>query len=794
MFVVAGTIQRFVRAAREIGLAVFAETALDAITDFPDGFAPAAGGTALSRTLYATMPTIDALRRLRALWSAHQRGETAPDGASPWWSLFDVMLELRTWGPEDRLSASARAIIEDRLPFDDNAQVSVELEVWPTSDVGQRTAWRRDAERRVADLGGRVLDRASISEDGFVYEGILAGLSAIAVRAMLDDPGDLDGLATLEGVQFVLPQTIAQSAPSEPVSVVAPDEPGSAFNGNAPIRAALLDGTPAAAHTMLDGGVIIEDVHDLVRLSVVDHRYHATGMASLILRGDLQADGDALNDARIVSVPVLVDGDDDTRSPEDRLFVDLVHSGLTRLLRGREPLAADVFVVNFSVGLREFHFAGRISALARLMDWWSAADGVLFVISAGNIGELLLRGVRPSEFAGADEPDRREIVDSSLRAAAYRRTLLAPAECLNGLCVGGLSRDLSGETPPTQAEIVSLEGHEQVLPQMTSAFGLGPHRAVKPDLLETGGKVEVRALPQGDNAILKPVTGFSRTGLVAAAPGGGLLGLQRLRGTSPAAALTTRAILQSAEALTGDGGPYEGQELPRRTLALLTRALAVNAARWPEDAVQLQAREQERLGSQHHARAKEEVCRRFGHGVLDTHLMRHAPDMGVTLVGYGTVRKDSAQVFSFPFPGSLSGERVPRSIRATVAWFSPIDPVRSQYRLAGLAIEAVAPDEDSKDPRWGLGMKTSGPDANMVKRGTVWSQRLVNRVQKVPYREGNEAIQLRVQCRDTSGGGLSPDTDIPYALAVTFEIEADVQYDVYQEIRDQLLVHVGVYA
>jgi len=224
------------------------------------------------------------------------------------------------------------------------------------------------------------------------------------------------------------------------------------------------------------------------------------------------------------------------------------------------------------------------------------------------------------------------------------------------------------------------------------------------------------------------------------------------------------------------------------------RALAVNAARWPEAALQFQDEEKQRLGSRHHARAKEEVCRLFGHGVLNAGMMLQSPEMGVTLAGYGAVRKDQAQVFRFPMPESLSGERIPRSMRVTVAWFSPVDPVRAQYRLAGLEVKAGGGDDEAEESAWGLDLKTFGPDANMVKRGTVWSRRLIHRVQSVPTLDGNNALQLRVQCRDTSGGGLSPDDDIPYALVVTLEIEADTQYDVYQEIRDRLRLPVGLAA
>jgi hypothetical protein len=38
------------------------------------------------------------------------------------------------------------------------------------------------------------------------------------------------------------------------------------------------------------------------------------------------------------------------------------------------------------------------------------------------------------------------------------------------------------------------------------------------------------------------------------------------------------------------------------------------------------------------------------------------------------------------------------------------------------------------------------------------------------------------------GGGLSPDDDIAFAIAVTLEIEADVQYDIVNEIEQAIRV------
>lgn len=563
VFVTAGSVSDFVKVARQAGLEVFSEEELEPLEHYPEGFRPAGDAMRLTRTLYATIPTIESFQQMLTLWKAHQRGENAPYGAGPWWNVFDLLLELRPWGPQDRLGDTARAVIEDRLAFrSDEDPILIEFEIWPTASAAKRASWRGELEQRVAAREGLILDRSSISENGFIYEALLVEVPCLAVREMLADPANINGLATLEGVQFILPQTIGQAIPDGADAAGGDRAVEGAFDPDAPIRVALLDGTPLAAHRSLDGGVVIEDMHDLVGLSPVAQRYHATAMASLILRGDLQADGAPLTDTRLISVPVLIDQKDSAETARNRLFVDVVHTTLARLIGTDEPAAPDVFVVNFSIGVRDSHFSGRISALARLMDWWAAKEGLLFVISAGNVGNLDLPGTTTMAFENAAIAARRATVREAMRDGIFNRTLLAPAEALNGLTVGALSLDHVNHTPPQQAGILRLEEDDEFVPQMTSALGLGSRRSIKPDLVEAGGRLEVRAMPQGTDVGLWSVQS-SRTGLVAASPPG-QDATQKSRGTSPAAALVTRSLLRAAAALTGEDGPYEGLELSRR--------------------------------------------------------------------------------------------------------------------------------------------------------------------------------------------------------------------------------------
>jgi len=262
-------------------------------------------------------------------------------------------------------------------------------------------------------------------------------------------------------------------------------------------------------------------------------------MASLILRVDLVSDGAALANTRLMCVPIVVDTDDGGRSPDDKLFVDVLHIALTRLFIGRDAVAPSVFVVNLSIGITEMRFGDRISALARLLDWWSHEHGVLFVISAGNVTDFLaVSGIASKQFLESSRDDQRKAVRTALKDSGYARCLMSPAEALNGLTVGAISEDLAPEGQvPAANDIVTLHADGHRLPAATSALGLGPFRIIKPDLLQTGGIHELRVLPNGANLNLRLVG--RENGLVVASPRfNARQGMRRARGTSCAAALT----------------------------------------------------------------------------------------------------------------------------------------------------------------------------------------------------------------------------------------------------------------
>jgi hypothetical protein len=74
----------------------------------------------------------------------------------------------------------------------------------------------------------------------------------------------------------------------------------------------------------------------------------------------------------------------------------------------------------------------------------------------------------------------------------------------------------------------------------------------------------------------------------------------------------------------------------------------------------------------------------------------------------------------------------------------------------------------------------------MIRRGTVWSRRLRHSRLAGPAYDEGQSVPIRVQCQDASGGGLNPDLTMRFAIAVTLEVEADVQYDIHAESRAQI--------
>ena len=372
----------------------------------------------------------------------------------------------------------------------------------------------------------------------------------------------------------IAPQSLGTPIQAEDRTAIDEVRPGAQIDD--PI-AAIFDAVPVQAHPLLVNRLAVDDPADL-EAEAVGQRIHGTAMASIVLHGDLN-DRPSPISRRVYFRPVMY-------APawggeifdDDRLVVDVIVEAVMRMRASGGP---HVIAVNLSLGDRIKPFSGRISTWARALDFLAFNYGILFLVSAGNVGdEIPVPGfVDVAAFEAAPTADRAKAAFQGLDALKADRRLLAPADSVNALTIGAWHRDASAQVFPGVSPFLPYEGEE--MPNVSSRIGPGLRRATRPDALFAGGRERVRLDPVAPLPILLSHTQPSRFwGIkVAAPPQNGAMGLHFTTGTSAAAALATHSAHRIFDALE-EAYPdlIAGMSLFER--AALLKALLVHVASW----------------------------------------------------------------------------------------------------------------------------------------------------------------------------------------------------------------------
>lgn len=786
VFEVAGQIQDIFGAVRKIrGLDFLGDEA----TDFePDGDfhtiderTATKGQPRIDRSigghLYLAMPDVAALQKLLHLWDSWQKTDTVERSFGPWKTIFQQLHDLRAWGPKDRLTDDTVRLWREKLAGSPEEMRRIEVELWFKANKTARWRALDDFYAAVDKAGGSVVHEATI--DAIRYSAALVDIPIREIER-LSARREVH-LLTCDGVMFLRPQSsVDVPEPAETDGEAASGRCLSAPPSDLPPVAALLDGVPVQNHTLLRGRIEMEDPDDLEAMSVVARRDHGTSMASLIIHGDLESAKEPIS-RRLFVRPVLCarDGDPQESFPSDRLAIDVIHRAVLRMKEGNggdEGMAPDVFLVNLSLGDPHRPFAGILSPWARLLDYLADRYNLLFLVSAGNIDRALPISEFPDwiSFKDATPEDRERAVLKALQAERRHRTLLSPAEAINVITVGAVHQD-------------AWRGHRGVavdpydaddLPNISSAHGLGHRRAVKPDIHMPGGREFVRWSGSSSFSI-QPATG--RFGLRVAAPpqSSGSPDRERWRGgTSVAAALATRACHRIFDSLMDAEGGSLLSDFDPRFRAVVVKALLVHRARWQDGADLVGALGPHGVGK--HFERFDNIARFLGYGTPNVEEAITCAENRATLVGYGEIGAKQTNIHRIPLPESLEQVTDPRSLTITVAWISPTNPNRQEYRRAKLEVGTAEPLKD------GLGVSRASqqPSHPACARGTVFHCRY----------DGENAVSflhdsylsLPIVCR---GQGGSLDRSIRYGVAVTIEAGAGVP--VYREVRTRLAALVG---
>lgn len=772
-------VTKFIQAAQAAGFEWLGEDQ-EALSEDEEDEANRDDDAAAESLLYVTMPTLAGLNKILSLWKRFTQNKPKPDGADrEWWPLFGYLSDIRTWSAKDRVEPSMREYVERMLAEYPDQPVRIELDLWFRADPTLRADARAYVGALMDALEGRLLDFATI--EPIHYQAALVEVPGRQARLLQNLEGPI---ANADRLMRVRPQSLYRDEAPNPAAEITPD--GGAPGGSAARTsiAALLDGYPVENHVRLSGRLQLAEV-DVTAITVpVERRRHGTSMASLILHGDLAHSASPL-DRPLTVVPILAapQGLNEECTPPDKLPLALVHRAVLALMTGvdgEEAVNPDVVIINHSVCDREAPFAQRASYWAKLLDYLAFEYKLLFVVSAGNSNSPFEIDTYADcdAFDEADPVERQVVLLRAVERAKARRLILSPAETMNGLTVGALHADGSTGTPDGMIDPYDAASG---VANITSSVGLGINRAIKPDVMEHGGRQLVRT-DEEDGIVSAWAFEQASVGQLSALPdpfGGAADRVGRTTGTSNAAALVTRSAVQLAdlvEDLFTDTGE-DWNSAPTRAVVL--KALLAHGCNWGKTGELLDS-----LYPGNWQRRREAITRSLGYGAVDLSRIVSADGSRITLLADDLIAHNNLHEYKLPIPRAMISNREIRRVVVTLAWSSPIDPVTRRYR--GVLVEAV--DGDGKRKFWdGVG-GILGPTVFSGRRGTL--QHMVLEGKKLMHPGGASDIFLGVQAR--ADLKAFENVEVPYALAVTLELAQPLRQDLFADVEARVRKKVPV--
>lgn len=709
---------------------------------------------------YLLVPDMVALRNLESLWRRWQRGQLVR-GETPWAAVFDLLRDLRPWGPLDRVHISDANFLATAIDgMDENELVRLEIELVFRAHGAVATEQEANVRAAIVGRGGAVVSQARIAD--ISYHALLADLPVRFVREIVERHPE--GIAGLEPVLHIRPQSEATTIEIADVEEEQADAAPAPPLGE-PILA-LLDGVPVAAHRLLADHIDLDDPFDLEPGALVANRSHGTAMASLIVHGDRNLT-EAPLPRRIQVTPVMGNNDE---FPRDRLVIDIIYLAIVRL-REQQP---GVVIVNLSLGNRYRPFHGQLSPWARLLDRLAHRFGLLFVVSAGNTTSdfSVPSYATRTEYEDADGSHRATSMITALQAAIGERRLFSPAETVNGVTVGAGNKDA---VPPAERALARgfidpYPHHDTANP--SSSLGPGFARSVKPDILMPGAREHMHIVRNHTHIEVRPGPASRGAGLkVAAPPRAGRENLDGYtNGTSAAAALASRTCHQIHDALEAAYGDAFLELLPIER-AVLLKALIVHPARWPRDIADLIRDTVGPWGSGQASKQKDNIRRFIGFGSVDAADAVACAADRATFFATGSLHRDRSVSIAVPVPLAMGGKAKPHSLSVTLAWFTPVAPGRKSYRTCRLKILKPASLSDL-----GISGHKWQPDENQTNRGTIFSRCWEG--SDAPIVTPDMTIPLMVQ-RDPDQG-TPIDEPVVYGLAVTLAMPGEIA--LYDEV------------
>ena len=680
---------------------------------------------------YFTIPDRQALDELVSLWKRYKKGDQL-EGRKVWKKVFEHLVDVRPWGPKDRVTEDVKRYFEEQLHMSPEEPIRIEIEFWYRNNQFRREEAKNKFEAILASLHGEIISYADISE--IKYNAILAEITPSIIRELLDSP-ETHELVNLDHIMFLRYQ--AETSTSIDIAHEYIREIDSKEHLREPIDtrtelvlpvAALLDGRPMDQHVLLANRLDIDDPDNLIRYyGSASDQIHGTTMASIILHGDLNNPTPLSQQSKLYIRPVLVPdakafGDSKPEMiPNDQLAIDMIWRAFKRMFEGdgsEAPIASQVRIVNLSICDSNRAFAGVMSPWARLLDYLAWEYKILILVSAGNIkdGVTLDNIDNWIYFKELEESNRQTIILEAIESEKANRCLLSPSESINSLTIGASHMDY---IIPSNKPVVGMPPvapyKNKHLPNLSSALGLGFRRSIKPEILFPGGAELVQCISanKGNSLEIVPVKDPRNNfgiGAACPSPDESLRGFYNTSGTSAATAMATHSALRIYEALEGLQDSIDSSFYP-----VLLKTLLVHSARWNEEAEESLKAIIQNSGKMDYRHKREHISRFLGYGTADIERVLECSINRVTLIGWNAISPKDIDEFLIPFPEEIQEIHGHRAVTTTVAWLTPTVVFHRKYHAIKFEIENDLHEFFSKSRHQ--------PYHDLRGKGTVYHQR-----------------------------------------------------------------------
>ncbi len=734
--------------------------------------------------LFLTFSDLSAKDKLLSLWNQYCNNEPFKRGTGEWKKIFPYIDSIKVWSAKERLDEFR--IIDDwkeRLADTiDKSPIRFEIELWCHQEKTRQERTIAETTTIIHEKGGAVFGQ-SVTIPEIRFQAIRAELPKEILRNWIDayENGHDENVGFFGYKEIRYFRPMGQCAVSmETGELDTPYQPESV--SGLPLIA-IFDGHPLAHHRLLNDKMIIDDPDDFNSKYNNPKEYqHGTAIASLVLHGDLN-DSTPLQ-RPIYLRPVLYPNpkarifDKISETIPDELFPeDLVLRAVKRMFDGENdelPVAPTVKIINISLGDSEKPFINSISSWGRLLDWLSWKYKVLFIVSAGNYTEPPVKESLDA-FQARSEDDQLAATVRFLHDNTRVRTILAPSDSVNALCIG--ARHFDSVTDYNQLGSVDLLPNTELMSPVSS-HGPGYRRCMKPEIIFPGGRqLYHEDLSHNITIARQALTG---PGIRAASPGEpGQLNYSCFScGTSNAAALASNAAGLIYEMLLelDQTDSYIHDQISDTTIAPLLKTLIVHSAFKGEA---LGIIEQILDSVLPNRKKKEHISRFMGYGNADVlRVLKCLANRG-TVIGCGEIRNEQIHEYQMPLPSCLSGQKELKRVIISVGWISPINHIHHQYRRAQISM--ITPNLTTLDKK--IGVDSCENDHNQIERGTVIHS--VFEGKKVRELADNDFLKIQIQCEDKAGGLNDP---VPYGIAVTIEAINTVTLPVYSQIKQGIEV------